>query len=241
MINSARPAGWRACAVALLAVLLIVLPASVARADGDPGSDVLVYQNLFFGTDAGLSVQQQAELGAMLRAAAGAGFPVRVAIIASPFDLGAVTGLWRQPRTYARFLGYELSLAYKQRLLVVMPNGLRIQLARPLAGVRVPGPGRHLNPTGRGRTVQRPRRRLSASWLTPAGVKLPSVTQSAAGPRRRPHRPVPTVSLKQRSGPPTRCSASSHWPWWRPPPSRSRSGGPPAAGAGLHRDSQSRV
>jgi len=28
-----------------------------------------------------------------------------------------------KPQAYARFLGYELSLAYKQRLLVVMPNG----------------------------------------------------------------------------------------------------------------------
>ena len=46
-----------------------------------------------------------------------------MAIIAKPSDLGAVTGLWRKPRAYARFLGLELSLAYKQRLLVVMPNG----------------------------------------------------------------------------------------------------------------------
>ena len=46
-----------------------------------------------------------------------------MAIIASPYDLGAVTALWRKPRAYARFLGIELSLAYKQRLLVVMPNG----------------------------------------------------------------------------------------------------------------------
>ena len=48
---------------------------------------------------------------------------MRVAIIAAPSDLGAVGGLWRNPRAYARFLGLELSLAYKQRLLVVMPNG----------------------------------------------------------------------------------------------------------------------
>ncbi len=62
----------------------------------------------------------------MLRAAGRAGFPVRVAIIASRSDLGAVTELWREPRAYARFLGIELSLAYKGRLLVVMPNGFGI-------------------------------------------------------------------------------------------------------------------
>jgi hypothetical protein len=95
----------------------------VARGDGDPGSDVLVYQDLFVGPDAGLSIPQQARFGGLLKAAARSGFPVRVAIIATPSDLGAVTSLWRKPRAYARFLGLELSLAYKQRLLVVMPNG----------------------------------------------------------------------------------------------------------------------
>ena len=31
--------------------------------------------------------------------------------------------LWRQPQTYARFLGQELARFYPRRLLVVMPNG----------------------------------------------------------------------------------------------------------------------
>src|SRR5208283_5039097 len=50
-----------------------------ARADGDPGSDVLVNQNLFFGYDAGVTVPQQVEMGTLLDAASKAGFPVRVA------------------------------------------------------------------------------------------------------------------------------------------------------------------
>jgi cytochrome c biogenesis protein CcmG/thiol:disulfide interchange protein DsbE len=97
--------------------------ASLARADGDPGSDVLVYQPLFVGSAAGLSVNQQIQLADVLKAAARRGSPIRVAIISSRSDLGSVTALWRKPQAYARFLGYELSLAYKQRLLVVMPNG----------------------------------------------------------------------------------------------------------------------
>jgi cytochrome oxidase Cu insertion factor (SCO1/SenC/PrrC family)/thiol-disulfide isomerase/thioredoxin len=110
--------------VVMLTLLAVLAPcASIARADGDPGSDVLVYQRLFIASDAGVSVKQQLELGALLRAAGRAHFPVRVAIISSRYDLGAVTGLWHQPRAYARFLGIELSLAYKGRLLVVMPNG----------------------------------------------------------------------------------------------------------------------
>ena len=92
---------WRACLVALLVVLLIGLSASTASADGDPGSDVLVYQDLFAGSEVGLSVQQQVQLGSLLKAAASRGFPIRVAIIGGTQDLGAVTELWRKPRTYA--------------------------------------------------------------------------------------------------------------------------------------------
>jgi cytochrome oxidase Cu insertion factor (SCO1/SenC/PrrC family)/thiol-disulfide isomerase/thioredoxin len=109
--------------LALLAVVAFAGSASLARADGDPGSDVLVAQNLFVASDAGASVNQQVQLGGLLQAADRAGFPIRVAIIASRDDLGAVTPLWLKPRSYARFLGIELSLSYKQRLLVVMPNG----------------------------------------------------------------------------------------------------------------------
>ena len=115
---------WFGSVVALVAAALLAAALSPsARADGDPGSDVLVYQDLFAGSDAGLSVQQQLELGGLLKATARAGAPVRVAMIASRADLGAITGLWRDPRAYARFLGIELSLVYKQRLLVVMPSG----------------------------------------------------------------------------------------------------------------------
>jgi cytochrome oxidase Cu insertion factor (SCO1/SenC/PrrC family)/thiol-disulfide isomerase/thioredoxin len=139
----------RAMASVLVAVALVAAVVTpVARADGDPGSDVLVYQNLFAGSDAGLSVQQQVQLGGLLKSAARAGFPVRVAIIASRFDLGAVTELWHRPREYARFLGIELSLAYKQRLVVVMPNGFGFNWTghsadpgyRVLSGIPI-GPG----------------------------------------------------------------------------------------------------
>ena len=108
--------------VLALAALGVLAPA--ARADGDPGSDVLVFQNLFVAADAGISVPQQVELGNLLTAAGKDGFQVQVAIIATPSDLGAITALWKNPASYARFLGVELSLAYTQRLLVVMPNGL---------------------------------------------------------------------------------------------------------------------
>jgi cytochrome oxidase Cu insertion factor (SCO1/SenC/PrrC family) len=112
---------------ALLALLLAVCALGVlspgARADGDPGSDVLVYQNLFVASDSNISIAQQVELGDLLTSAQRDGFTIRVAIIATSADLGAITSLWRKPASYARFLGIELSLAYAQRLLVVMPDG----------------------------------------------------------------------------------------------------------------------
>jgi cytochrome oxidase Cu insertion factor (SCO1/SenC/PrrC family) len=113
----------RAVLALLLALGTLGVLAAPARADGDPGSDVLVYQNLFVAADANVSVPQQLELGGLLSAADKAGFPVRVAIVSQPNDLGAVTALWRKPAAYASFLGTELSLAYAQRLLIVMPNG----------------------------------------------------------------------------------------------------------------------
>src|SRR5580692_12175676 len=112
-----------AIALALLACCALGALSPAARADSDPGSDVLVYQNLFVAADSNISIPQQVELGNLLTSASRDGFTIRVAIIATPADLGAITQLWRKPASYASFLGIELSLAYSQRLLVVMPDG----------------------------------------------------------------------------------------------------------------------
>lgn len=117
-----RRASLASALVALLVAMSALAPAP-AHADGDPASDVLVSQALFLPYDTGVSPAQQAQLEALLRTAQRAGFPIRVAMIPSEYDLGSVGVLWRHPSTYARFLGIELSLTYSQRLLVVMPNG----------------------------------------------------------------------------------------------------------------------
>ena len=114
----------RGCALALLAVALTAAAfASLARADGDPASDYLVAKQVFLPSESTSVSTRQQELLGVVRAANRAGFAIRVAIISSDYDLGSITALWRKPRLYARFLGLELSLAYKQRLLVMMPNG----------------------------------------------------------------------------------------------------------------------
>jgi opacity protein-like surface antigen len=110
----------RLAAVAVLAALLAV-PA--ARADGDPASDYLLGQQVFFPYDLKVSSETQQSLVALVNEANSKGYTIRVAMIWSSYDLGSVPGLWRKPQDYARFLGAELRYVYKNRLLIVMPNG----------------------------------------------------------------------------------------------------------------------
>ena len=138
-IHARRP-GWRAhpgrrltAAISALALVAVCWPAA-ALADGDPASDVLTSQPLFLPSDAGVPAAQQAQLTALLAAAQRSGYPIRVALIASKSDLGSVTGLWRSPQNYAKFLGQELSLVDQRPLLVVMPNGFGLSgPAQPVA------------------------------------------------------------------------------------------------------------
>jgi hypothetical protein len=108
----------------VLTILVVVVSPSPARADGDPASDVLVNQSLFLPADAAAPVPAQLRLVSVLDAARRAGLPIRVAIISSRSDMGSVSALWDQPRAYTRSLGFELSLTGRERLLVVMPNGV---------------------------------------------------------------------------------------------------------------------
>ena len=158
MTRLARSRFIRGAATLLVALVAAWIPATAA-ADGDPGSDVLVNQDLFVASDAGMSIAQQVQLTGVLHAAARAGVPVRVAIIADRDDLGAVTALWGKPRAYAGFLGYELSLAYTGRLLVVMPDGF---------GVNWPG-----------HSTAQALQSLSGVSITPGGAGLAAAAQTA--------------------------------------------------------------
>ena len=108
-------------AVAVFLAALAGVPAALA--DGDPASDYLFTAQVFLPYDAKVPAAQQQQLTSLVADANRAGFPIRVAVIWSNYDLGSITSLWRKPRTYARFLGAELTFGYKQRLLIVMPNG----------------------------------------------------------------------------------------------------------------------
>jgi hypothetical protein len=107
----------------LLAAVVGAGAAQSARADGDPASDYLLGSKVFLPYDAKFPARQSTQLTALIAAANKAGFKIRVAVIWSNYDMGSVTSLWRKPHTYAKFLGLELGFVYKQRLLIVMPNG----------------------------------------------------------------------------------------------------------------------
>jgi len=111
-------------AVAVVAAALLAgLVAPLGRPDGDPASDYLVGQKVFLPFDAKVSQADQQKLLATVAQAGKQGYPIRVAVIPSDYDLGSVTSLWRKPQLYARFLSAELGFVYKGRLLIVMPNG----------------------------------------------------------------------------------------------------------------------
>lgn len=114
----------RSSAALALAAALVAVSGQVARADTDPASGYLVANRVFLSSQPTATSPAQRQLVAAVAAANRAGFAIRVAVISSNYDLGSDPGLWEKPRTYARFLGAELSRAgRRQRLLVVMPNG----------------------------------------------------------------------------------------------------------------------
>ncbi len=125
----------------------VLLAGSAARADGDPASDVLLSQNVFYPYAPAVSPAIQNGLNAAAASVCRARFPVKVALIASPADLGAVPSLFGKPQRYAEYLEQELSSPGKPPLLVVMATGygsegLPPRAQRALASLRKPESGR---------------------------------------------------------------------------------------------------
>ena len=109
---------------------LLVCPACVATlaipavtlADGDPASDFLI------GADAYLPyppppAAARARLTGAIASVAHEHGRVKIAVIATPTDLGSVPSLFGRPSDYAKFLGVEIGYPYHAALLVVMPAG----------------------------------------------------------------------------------------------------------------------
>jgi hypothetical protein len=121
-------------AAALLLVLLagaLCAPASV-HADGDPASDVLIKERVFFPYQIKLPAESVKALTETIAKAKEKGYSVRVALIAHDFDLGSAGLLYRQPKVYAKFLAQELAMFNSDWVLVVMPNGYGVYNCVPL-------------------------------------------------------------------------------------------------------------
>jgi hypothetical protein len=114
--------------IAILAALLITAPAALA--DGDPASDVLLSQDSYLPYAPPIQPRLKAALERVLKDARSAGYPMKVALIQTPNDLGAYPDLFNQPQEYANLLVQGLSSlnphgdAVKDvHLLTVMPGG----------------------------------------------------------------------------------------------------------------------
>lgn len=112
----------RALALAAVAGCLTV---PVARADGDPASDTLLSQNVFFPYSSPARATEDA-LQRAVDAVYAHGGRVKIALIYQPIDLGSVGSLFGKPDDYAHFLAIELGLWYVGPVVVAMPTGFGV-------------------------------------------------------------------------------------------------------------------
>lgn len=166
--------------ILVLALLAAALVVPAARADGDPASDFLIAEQVFYPYYSNVPKTTLKQLEATVAAANKRHFTIRVAVITSPYDLGSLAALWEKPQPYCRFLSLELAFAYKDRLLVISPKGYGyVEKTKPvpakLALVRTV-------PIGKGTdglllSADKVVRLLASK----AGVKLPAVSASRSG------------------------------------------------------------
>jgi hypothetical protein len=134
----------RSAAVLAACALLLALPVA-AYPDGDPPSDFLVQDgfDVYYPYTPQFTAAQKAALEQLAQAAKAGGVPLKVAIVETDNDLGAVPELFGKPQDYATFLAAEIKFAYTDTLLAVMPAGFGINTKQPalkaaLAGLRPP-------------------------------------------------------------------------------------------------------
>ena len=108
----------------MIAAAAAATTAAASRADGDPASDYLLARNVYYPYR-----QPLRRVSAVLERAVdriyARGDRVKVALIYSQDDLGAIQSLFGRPAEYARFLGVELGPWYVGPLLVVDAGRLR--------------------------------------------------------------------------------------------------------------------
>src|SRR5436853_51515 len=137
--------------VLALLVTALATPAA-ARADSDPASDTLLLQDTFFQVQPPLPQSYANAIRGLAATMRKAGYPVKVAIIATPNDLGLVPQLFNRPAAYAPYLGREIAFNSKKPLLIVMPSGYgenNVSQAVANAVQRLKPPGSDLTSVGK--------------------------------------------------------------------------------------------
>jgi hypothetical protein len=167
--------------LAATASLFAATVAPPALADGDPASDVLLGQSVFYPYAPAVSPTLMHRLNAETTAAAAEHFPIKVALISSPQDLGVVPSLFGQPQTYAHFLEQEISFQGRPLLLVVMPAGYGVEgLPKPstaaVGGLPKPRPSGNTSDS-----LAQAALTAVATLSAAAGHRLPNVPGSATG------------------------------------------------------------
>lgn len=156
--------------IASLASIATLSWPATALSDGDPASDVLLAQSVFYPYSPSVAAGLQKTLNAEAAEASRARFPIKVALIDTPVDLGAIPTLFAKPQQYAAFLDQEISFAgTKQLLLVVMPNGYGVQ------GLGTSG-------TDAASTLKRPTGRATNDLAEAAIAALPRLAAAAGHP-----------------------------------------------------------
>lgn len=127
------------CCAVLAGAFLLAGRAETGHADADPASDVLLAQSAFYPYQPAVAPSLEATLNGLLQSAERAGLPLKVAVIGSREDLGAVPEFFGHPQSYARFLDKEISFNNNPPLLVVMPAGFGVIEAESsaLAGAKI--------------------------------------------------------------------------------------------------------
>jgi hypothetical protein len=130
----------RALLLAAVLALWSLASAVPSLADADPASDVLLGAPAFFPYQPAVSQALQAQLQRDLAQLQKQGLNLKVAIIESPVDLGAIPNMFGRPQAYAEFLDREISFNQPQPLVVVMPQGFGVSHAgspSALGGVKI--------------------------------------------------------------------------------------------------------
>jgi len=130
--------------VALLVLAVLALAPATAFADGDPASDVLLAQDVYYPYAPKASRQLTTALDALMKRVRAGGYPMKVALIEGPSDLGAYPNLFGDTQNYANLLAKEIAFNSHPHLLVVMPSGfagdnLGAKVDRALAGIKIDG------------------------------------------------------------------------------------------------------